>query len=236
MTDAAAQRNRADRTFYTVVAVLAALVAFAGFARTYYLKDLFGTPALSGLVHAHGIVMTAWLALFFVQARLIAAQRVDLHRRLGLAGGLLALLIVVVGTATSIESARHGLSPGLPPLVFLAIPLGVVVVFAVLVTAALLLRRRADFHKRLMALASISILTPAIARIPVDALQAVGPPLFFGLTDLIVLACVAYDTMRNRRLHPAFGWGALFLFASQPLRIMLAFTPAWMEFATWLVR
>ena len=236
MMEKTVQHSRADRTFYTVVAVAAALVAFAGFARTYYFKDLFDSPALSGLVHAHGIVMTAWLVLFFVQARLIAARRVDLHRRLGIAGAVLALLIVVVGAATAIESARNGLSPGLPPLVFLAIPLGVVVVFAVLVAAALLLRRRGDFHKRLMALASISILTPAIARIPVGALQAMGPQLFFGITDLIVLACVAYDTVRNRRLHPAFGWGALFLFASQPLRIVLAFTPAWMEFATWLVR
>lgn len=232
-------RSGTDRIFYTIVAVVAALVAFAGFAHTYYLKGLFGTPALSGLVHVHAIVMTAWVALFLVQARLIAVRRADLHRRLGVVGAALAVLVVVVGTATSIEAARRGLMPasfGGAALEFLVIPLGAVVVFGVLVAAALVYRRRSDFHKRLMALASIGILTPAIARIPLDIVQAGGPPLFLGLTDLIALACVAYDTARNRRLHPAFGWGLLFLFASQALRLMLAGTPAWMEFATWLVR
>lgn len=227
------------RAFYTIVALVAALVAFAGFAQTYYLKSLFGTPALSGLVHVHAIVMTGWIALFVVQARLIAARRTDLHRRFGVVGAVLAVLVVVVGTATAIEGARRGLTPaafGGKAIEFLVIPLGTVVVFGALVAAALGYRRRSDFHKRLMALATISILTPAFARLPLDFIQAGGPPVFLGLTDLIVLVCIAYDTVRNGRLHPAFGWGALFVVASQPLRLLLSGTPAWLEFAGWLVR
>jgi hypothetical protein len=49
-----------------------------------------------------------------------------------------------------------------------------------------------------------------------------------------MLACVIYDTVKNRRLHPAFGWGILFIVASQPLRLMLTDTAVWMQFATWL--
>jgi hypothetical protein len=58
---------------------------------------------------------------------------------------------------------------------------------------------------------------------------------FFGLTDLCVIAFVIVDTVRNRRLHPAFLWGTLFMVASHPLRLMLAGTDAWMRFAAWLV-
>jgi hypothetical protein len=234
-TESPVTRRSSDRLLYGGVGAAIAAVAFLGFARTYFLKPFFGTPALPPLVHLHGILMTLWIVFFIVQTRLVAARRVDLHRRLGMTGAGLAALIVGVGVATSIDAARRGVTAGPPPLVFLILPLSVVVVFALFVAAAILRRRRSDIHKRLMALASVSILTPAIARIPLDFVQAGGPPLFFGLTDLLVLACIAYDTARNRRLHPAFGWGALFFLASQPLRLLLATTPGWMRFATWLV-
>lgn len=233
--DQMTHRSGIDRRFYTWVAVAAALVVVAGFARSYYLKAVFGTPALSELVHMHGIVMTLWFALFVVQVRLVAAHRTDLHRRMGVAGALLAVLVLVVGLATAIAAAKRGATPGPPPLIFLSIPLGDVLVFAILVATGLSFRRRSDIHRRLMMLASVGILAAAIARIPLGFIENGGPLAFFGLTDLCVLACVVYDTVKHRRLHPAFGWGMLLIVASQPLRLLLAGTPAWMQFATWLV-
>jgi hypothetical protein len=233
--DTTTRRGGFDRRFATGVAVTAALIVFVGFARTYYLMDVFGTPALSsGLVHLHGIVMTLWFALFVVQVRLIAAHRTDLHRRAGVVGALLAALVLVVGVTTAIVAAKRGFTPGPPPLVFLSIPLGDMLVFAVLVSLGLLFRRRSDIHRRLMLLASVGILGAAISRIPIGFIETGGPLTFFGLTDLCVLACVVFDTVKNRRLHPAFGWGILFIVASQPLRLMLTDTAVWMQFATWL--
>jgi hypothetical protein len=55
------------------------------------------------------------------------------------------------------------------------------------------------------------------------------------LTDLFLIACVAIDTVRHRKLHPAFLWGTLLVILSQPLRILLSGTNAWIQFATWLV-
>lgn len=231
----AMDRSGAERRLYGWAAIAALAVVFAGFARSYYLKGLFGAPALSTLVHAHGLVMTLWFALFLVQACLVTAQRVDLHRRLGIAGVVAAMLVFVVGVWTAVSAAAHGVSPGPPPLVFLVVPLGDMLVFAILAGAGLLLRRRRDFHKRLMLLASVGMLTAAFARLPIDFVAAGGLPVFFALTDLCVLACVGYDTWRNRRLHPAFGWGALLIVASQPLRLLFSGTQAWQQFATWLV-
>src|ERR1700682_3571082 len=89
--------KRSERTFYTWAAVVAALVVFAGFARTYYVKGAFGTPDLSALKHLHGFVMTAWFTLFLVQVRLVATGRTRIHRKLGVAGAGPAAVVVVVG-------------------------------------------------------------------------------------------------------------------------------------------
>jgi len=224
-----------DRRFYTWAAMVAIAVVFAGFARTYFLKTSFGTPALSTLVHVHGLVMTLWFAFFLMQVRLVAMQRTNLHRRTGVVGGLLAVAVLIVGIVTAITAAKLGRTPGPPPLVFLVVPLGDMLVFALLVGAGLSLRSRPDMHKRLMLLSCVSILTAAIARIQIDFIQAGGLPLFFGLTDLVVLSCVGYDTITQRRLHPAFGWGMLLIVVSQPMRLLLSGTTVWQQFATWLV-
>ncbi len=228
-------RRGLDRRFYTWVAVAACIIVFTGFAQTYYLKRAFGTPELPALRHIHGLVMTLWFGLFVLQSRLVAVRRTDLHRRVGVFGALLAALVLVLGTMTAIDAARRGSSPGPPPLVFLAVPLGDMFIFTTLAGAGLYFRRRSDIHRRLMLLSTVSMLPAAFARIPLDSIRTGGPLAYFGLADLCVLACVIYDSRMNRRLHPAFGWGALLVMASHPLRLMLAGTPAWMRFATWLV-
>lgn len=224
-----------DRRLYTWGAVVAIAIVFAGFAKTYFLKTRFGAPELSSLVHAHGFVMSLWFVFFLVQVRLVAMRRTDLHRRAGVIGAAIAAAVLIVGTATAITAAKLGHTPGPPPLIFLAIPLGDMLVFALLVGAGLYFRSRSDIHKRLMLLSCVGILTAAVSRIPLDFIQAGGLPMFFGITDLVVLSCVAYDTVKQRRLHPAFGWGALLILASHPLRFLLAGTPAWQQFASWLV-
>jgi len=223
------------RGFASTVAVAAVLLIFAGFARTYYLKGFFATPALPPLVHLHGFVMTGWYALVLVQALLIATHRTALHRRLGVIGAVWALLVLTLGFATAIHAARRGFTPGPPPLVFLVVPVMDLVVFASLVGTALLYRHRPDIHRRLMLLGSIAILAPAIGRLPIAFIAHGGLPAIFGLLVLGAVACVAYDTWRYRRLHPAFGWGLLLVIVSIPLRIGIAGTGAWQRFAAWLI-
>jgi hypothetical protein len=229
--------NHAEHRFYSLAAVVAILVVFAGFARTFYLKYAFGTPPLSLLLLVHGLVMTSWFLLFIAQTQLVAFGRTDLHRRLGVFGAVLALAILVLGPTVAVTAARLGHSPGPPPLVFLVVPLVDMLVFALLVGSALWFRRsRSDIHKRLMLLSSVGLLTAAIARIPVDLIHDRGIVGYFSLTILGVIACAAYDTIHHRRLHPAFAWGGGLIILSWPLRLLLAGTPQWMQFATWLVR
>lgn len=230
-------RRISDRRLYVLAAILTPLIVLAGFARSYYLKDLFGMPDLPNrVVRLHGLVMTAWVVLFVVQVTLVATRRTRTHQRLGLLGAGLAALVVVFGVLTGIYGAARGASPGPPPLQFLIIPLGDMLVFSILIGTALYFRRRMDIHKRLMLLATVNLLTPAIGRIPLNFIATGGPFVFFGLTDLCLLACVAFDTVKHRRLHPVFLWGSLFIIAIQPLRLIVSGTDAWINFATALVR
>ncbi len=228
------QSARRPHLFYPAMALFVAAVVFVGFARTYYLKEFFGTRPLPLLLHVHGFIMTCWLGLLVVQTTLVATRRTHIHRRLGVAGGILAIAIVVIGSSVAIHAVRAGHAPtGRSPLAFLVIPLGDIGVFATLVAAGFYYRRRPELHKRLMLVATIAILPAGIARWPLS-LVAHQSLRFFAATDLILLGCIAYDYFKTRRLSPAYFWGGLLLVASHPLRLMLAHTATWMTFAHWI--
>ena len=227
------------RWFFTGMASAVMATVIAGFAPTYYLKPLFATPALTLPVHVHGTVFTAWVLLLVFQTSLVAANRTDVHRRLGVVGAVLAVAMVVSGVVLAIASARAahpalGALAGAPPLFVLVVPLASVVVFTILAGLGLYYRRRADAHKRFMLLATIALLPPALGRMRV--LNAVGPQAFFGVTVLFIAAVVAYDYWTRRRVHAVSLWGGLFLALSFPGRIALGHTDAWLTFARWLVR
>ncbi len=233
VSDPVRARQR-DHRFFSGMALAAAVTVFVGFAPTYYLRSFSGAPPLTGLVHLHGLLSTLWMLLFLTQASLVSAGRVDLHRRLGIAGALLAPALVVVGFLTAVTAARLGVTPpgGPPPLRFLAVPVGTILAFAILVGVGLAQRSRPETHKRLMLLATIALLTPALARF--RYFGPGGPPVAIGGTCAFVLACMLYDRGSHGRIHPAFLWGGLLLMISLPLRFAVTRTDAWLAIARWL--
>jgi hypothetical protein len=227
--------RQGTRRFYVGVAIAVLITVFLGFSRSYFLKAYFGTPELSVYAHIHGLVFTAWVLLFLAQTTLVATGRTDLHRKLGVGGAVLAALLLTVGTTTAILRVKGGAPtpiPGVPLLSFLAVPLFDMVVFAILIGAGLVLRNRPDTHKRLMTLATIALMSAPIARLPF--VRGAGPLAFFGLTDLFIVAMLVYDLATGRKVHPATIWGGLVIVASQPFRLMISGTPAWLAFAGWL--
>src|SRR5205814_8334530 len=119
------------------------------------------------LLYVHGFIFTLWIALLLTQTTLIATKRTRTHTRLGIAGMLLASLMIVIGTVTAIVRAK-GPSPvpGVNPLSFLTIPLGDMLIFAILVGAAFYFSCRIDTHKRLMLLPTIQFLPAVVGRLP----------------------------------------------------------------------
>ena len=98
-----------------------------------------------------------------------------------------------------------------------------------LVAAAVYFRRRSEYHKRLMLLATLNLLSAAISRIPLDFIEAGGLFAVFGLLDLFIVICVGIDTLRHRRLHPAFVWGAILSMAWPWLAIVAGGSSVWGE-------
>jgi hypothetical protein len=222
--------RRNDRLFLTGMACAAAITVFVGFAPTYFLRRA-ELPPLVPLYHVHGAVFTSWILLFAVQTSLVAGQRTDIHRRLGVAGAILAALLFILGVIVSVETLRRGVGPpGIDARTFFAVPLGDIIAFGVLVMAAIALRRHTDWHKRLMLLATISVLTAAVGRFLVQ-IDAAGPAGLFLGTDLFVAAVVVYDFVSRGRVHPATLWGSAMVVLFKPLLLAAAFTPAWLDFA-----
>jgi hypothetical protein len=228
--------RRRERLFYTGMAVAFVITVFSGFARTFFLRPHFDSRPLIPLLILHGIVFTSWLVLLVMQTTLVAVKRTSIHRRLGVAGGALAVLMVLIGTTTAIIRAKGTeLPPGAgSPLAFLTIPLGDMLIFAILVATAFYFRRQLDTHKRLMLLATIAILPAAVARLPLGFIQRGGPLVFFGLTDLFIVPLLLYDLVTRGRPHRATVLGGLLIVISHPLRLIIGGTAAWLAFATWL--
>src|SRR5262249_32393932 len=129
-----------ERVFVIAVMLIASFVIFVGFARTYYLNAFFARRSLTPTVHLHAFLFSAWFVLIFVQMTLLSNRRIDLHRRSGYIGALLALSIVIVGMIVTIHAAKYGTlakPPGLPIANFLVVPFFDDIVFATLAGAGL---------------------------------------------------------------------------------------------------
>lgn len=205
------------RKSYLGIAIVVALVLFAGFARNYYLRAWLGTRAITFMVHVHGLVMTAWVLLFLVQVLFIAKHRIAWHRRLGVAGAALAVVVFVLGVYTiaqSIERQMPHADPVVDALAFVVFDGVILCVFAGLVLMALVKRRRSEWHKRLMLMAMISLLPPAFGRLVINFTREHAELIVLGLMCASVLACLAVDFRRHRALHPAFVLGGALVILS----------------------
>jgi hypothetical protein len=225
-----------EHRFYFAASLVAALTVLVGFSRTYYLKELFHAPPLLPIIHLHAVVFSSWIALFITQTWLVSSHRTRLHMKLGIAGFLLAVTMIIVGLVAAVTVARlgHVRPGGPPPLYFLVVPVFDMLVFATLVAAGFLLRRRSEYHKRLLLVATASLMTAAFGRIVVLVLGHANVRIAFGMTVTLIVAAAAIDAARNRYLHPAYIWSGALVILSVPLRLAIASTDTWMSFAGWL--
>ncbi len=232
-------RGSGERRFFTGMALAILAAVIVGFARSFFLRPLFPEwPSPSETIfYVHGVVFTAWIVLLVAQASLVAGGRTELHRKIGPFSAVLAVAMVVLGTLGALTAARRPMGfvqVPVPPLQFLAIPIFDMILFATFVWLAIAQRRNPQTHKRWMLLATVNLVTAAIARWP--GVFALGPLAFFGLTDLFIIALAIWDFRSRGRLHPVTLWGGLLIIVSQPLRLVVSSTQEWLAFAQWATR
>ncbi len=232
--------RRRDNRFYTTMGIVAFAVAMAGFGGSL-VGAASGSKTFTQLVHVHGALFGFWLVFFILQARLVAAGRIAIHRRLGVAGALLAATMIGVGLRTSIVAARDGydLDRLNDPLGFMVFPLGDLLSFAILVSAAIWFRKRPMAHKRLILMATVGVLLNAplahlISNTPV--LFAIKAPIILVPMIFLFFASAVYDKVTLGNIHPVSLWVAIALFVWGNLRAaVIRPSAAWQSFAGWLV-
>jgi hypothetical protein len=236
--NSSAEKRAFERRFFLATAILFPLAVLIGFAPTYYLKGFFNSPPVPRfIVHVHGVLMALWVMLFVAQVLFIRTTRIKVHQRLGFAAIALGVLIIITGLFTAIAAAKYGSNStpaGVKPLEFMIVPFVDVIVFGILLAAAVYYRRNAPNHKRLMLLTVLNFLPPALARYPFGLTDTYGPLWFFGVPDILAIIFVVFDTWKNRKLNKVFLAGTILLIASHWLRLAASSSTAWVNFATWL--
>lgn len=210
--------------FYVAMAWLLLAINFIGFAPTYFLEGVFDAPVLPLRTHIHGVLFTSWFVLFAVQTTLVARGELRLHRKLGVAGALLAGLMVasalVILYFRALEySGTPGSMMGTTTVVWGNLAL--LALFTGFAATGIAMRRSPDVHKRLMLLASLSMMLQSLGRIgraPVFQFSEI--PLFgelvVGIGGLVLLlgAMFVHDLVADRRVHRVSLVGAPLLFVS----------------------
>lgn len=156
-------RLRSDDIFFPAMALLLLLIVVTGFAQSYFLAGMVRAKLPSTLVHVHGALFVSWILLLLLQASLVAVHRVKLHMTLGILGIILPPAMVIVGTLTLFGAVRSD-RVDIPPEILLTGDLAQLLVFIVLISWGLLARNNPASHKRLMILATMAIIGPAISR------------------------------------------------------------------------
>jgi hypothetical protein len=223
-----------DNYFFSAMALLILVTVFVGFARTYFLAGVFRAPLPNLLVHIHGAVFSSWILLLITQIALVSAGRVDVHRRLGVAGFALACLMVILGVMTATNLMARGRSP-VPVFdaqTFYAIPMGGMLIFATLIFFAYRNRSNPAAHKRLILIATIALLDAPTGRPPFTVITA-HPFMDSIFVYTFLLLIIAYDLWSTGKVQRATLWASLFVLVAGQLRVPIGQTAAWHHFATW---
>jgi hypothetical protein len=249
-------RTASGTPFFAVMSGVILLLVLSGFSKTLYLRPVFNPPAIPWYLFLHGIILTSWFVWLFVQTLLIRSGRTRLHRRLGVVGAVLAAVIPfaglmatagvvrrVVGSGIALDTDANTLAGlGLSGSV-LRFMSGVVwgnvggaVSFAVLAWTGLAMRRRPAVHKRLMLLATLAILGPALARL--SRLAVFGgseqSPFVLIVSLSLLGAVVVHDVVTTRRVHFATVFGGLFPIAMFAIFNAVAASNVGLAFVRWL--
>jgi len=211
--------------------ILAAV--FIGFARTYYLAGLVHAPLPSWIIHVHGAIFSTWIILLCMQTGLVSARRVDIHKKLGLFAFGLSCVMVVFGLMAARNSLLRGfVPPGFPMAAptFFIIPVTDIFMFATLIYFGWALRTNGSVHKRLMIVATVSILDAAIARWPFAYIHNghVGADLTcFSFLFLLMF----YDLWSTHKIQRVTLWASIFVIVVQEIRVPIGMTHLWLRFA-----
>ncbi len=225
-----------DARVFTGIGIFLLIAAIIGFSPRYFVPIVTGEYQVpSQWMHAHAVASILWLLLFIIQPWLITRGNRDLHRRFGIAGIILAIVNIYLGVALQIDliqvhSATGNVQDGTLSAGFRLF--GSLLTFIIFLPAALIMRRKTDFHMRYMLLATLGPMESAFGRIysyifgiPID----IAGPLIPLTHLLLIIAMMIYDKRAHGRVHKAYWWGLGVFIGLQAVIIPLVFSDWWRQ-------
>lgn len=226
--------RRFDHLFFSATSILILLCVLVGFGPTYFFAGVFRAHLPNVIIHFHAAVFSCWIFFLVIQTTLVAAHRVDIHRRFGLFVFGLACLMVILGLLAGANLLVRNFAPrGMDARTFYVIPFSEMVMFPILVFLAYRARRDPAAHKRFILIATVALLGVAFTRFHVAFLyRTIFPALCASYSFLLVLAL--YDLWSMRKLHRATWAGGTLVIGVGLLRFPFAHTAVWQVFAAWV--
>lgn len=235
--------HRWDRNYHLVWVLAAWAAIIAGFGPGFYRRFSDSGAAPEPLVlKIHASVFTAWLVLISLQIGLVRWKNIKAHMRLGMLAVPLGIGVVLAGVAMAAHAARAGFdqSHDLAALQGFFHQLMDMTVFGAFFAAAIITRKSAATHKRLIVLATTFLLGAGFSRAigpwygpwwddPSDAKRILGYLVVaYGGINLLMAAAALYDLVTRGRVHPANVWGIAIILCCEAIAVrVVLYVPAW---------
>ena len=214
-----------DERFFLRGAIAMTLVIVAGFSTQLAMgRSTFYSPLL---VHAHAVVFMGWVVLYLLQNIFVATNNMALHRRLGWIATGWIVAMIVLGCWVTVAMVRHGQVPFFfRPIHFLVFDPLSLFAFAGLTSAAIVMRRRTAWHRRLHFCGMSMLLGPGFGRLlPMPFLPPFAWEVTFAASLLFPLAGVVADVRRSGQVHPAWRVGIGTMLGTLLLIELITFSP-----------
>ncbi len=215
--------------------IILLLLAFIGFWPSYFSK-LF--TDINVYVHLHAITMLLWVSMLISQAFLIQYKQHRLHKFIGkFSYGLVPILIVslILLAHSQITIKEYGVS--YTRLYILFLQLSLLAIFIIAYSLAIYYRKSASHHARYMICTSLTLIDPAVARIPLNIsdLPFSYQVLTFGLIDIILLIFIVMERKQSKA-REVFPMMLLVFLIFQYLNLTWTDSTTWDNFGLWFAK
>ena len=226
-----------EQYFYLGMSLLIAAAVMYGFSQTVEKNLIHAVPARPLLLYVHAAIFSGWVAFFICQSLLIRTHNIRLHRTMGWLGVALGSAVFVIGIWTAIIMSRFRILhfAGRGAVQILGLSFYDIAAFAVPFALATVWRKRPEYHRRLILLATCALTSAAFGRFPPQLMPRQG---FFIGVDMLVALGILRDLIVSRRIHRVYmvGLPAFVLCQSAVMYILLSHSPYWSKIANAILR
>jgi hypothetical protein len=224
-----------DQYFYFAMSLLITAIVIYGFGHTVNNNLIHPDLPRPWILWVHGILFSGWLLFFILQSALVRTRNVRVHRNLGWFGAAMGAAIVVVGISTSIIMSRYEIRyhHATDAAAFLIVPFLDVTCFAIAFALAIYWRKKPEYHRRLMLVATCLLTSAAFGRFPTQLHEH----WFYAGVDLLIVIAILRDLIVSR-VHPVYLYALPALIVAQTFAMHLYITaaPGWVNIANAILR